>query len=125
MPVTMELRENGRVFYYCVRDPLRLSDLIPLYEQNRKIRDQSLYPIHAIANLSEVRSLPQEILSLSRISPDITHPRAGYIFAITASPFVRSIVDLLIRLVNSNRFRVFATEGEAWDAMRKVIEGVS
>ncbi len=121
MPITMELRENDRVIYYYVAYPSRLSELTPLKEQNQAVRDQHPYTIHVIANLTEIRMLPSDILSLRRGSPNIEHPRAGFVFLVTTSSYVRSIVGIFTRLANTNKFRVVATEEEAWVAVRKLI----
>jgi hypothetical protein len=121
VPITMELRENDRVIYYNVTDPWKLSDLLGLYKQNQTIRDQHMHKIHVLANLTATRHLPADILSARRLSPDITHPRSGYILVAGASPFIHSVVELAIRLLRTEKFQFAATEEAAWITLRKII----
>src|ERR1044071_6755361 len=93
MPVTMNLRENDQVIYYYVTDPWTLGEFMTLYEQNQAIRDQHPHKIHTVANLATARHLPRDILSAIHYSPDIRHPRAGYVYFVGASPFVRKMIE--------------------------------
>jgi hypothetical protein len=121
MPITMELCENDRVFYYRVSPPAQLSELTPLKARNWEIRDQHPHTIHVIANLTEVRKFPPDILSLRHGSPNMKHPRAGLIFIVSESSYVRSILGIISRVANTNKFRVVQTEAEAWTAVREII----
>src|SRR5260221_12423129 len=116
MAIPMELRENDRVIYYYVAFPSRLSELTPLKEQNQAVRDQHPYTIHVIANLTEIRMLPSDILSLRRGSPNIDHPRAGFVFLVTTSSYVRSIVGIFTPSANRNKLRVVGLREQAWIA---------
>src|SRR5689334_725499 len=112
MPITMDLRENNRVFYYRVTYPSHLSELTPLKAQVQAVRDQYPHRIHVIANLTEVRVVPTDILSLRRNSPNLNHPRAGFVFIVTQSPYVRSIVAIIARLANTDKLRIASKEEE-------------
>lgn len=122
MPITMELRENNRVFYYRVTYPSHLSELAPLREQVQAIRDQYPHRIHVIANLTEVRTVPADILSLRRDNPNLNHPRAGLVFIVTPSSYIRSIAAIIAHLTNTDKLRMVTIEEEAWTAVRKLIE---
>src|SRR4051794_8222926 len=89
MPVIMELRENDRVIYYGVTDPWTLGEFRALYTHNQIIREQHLHVIHAVANLSASQQLPRDILNAMHFSPDIRHPRAGYVYFVGPTPFVQ------------------------------------
>lgn len=121
MSVTMELRENDRVIYYRVSGSVSLADLIPLYQQNQAIRENCPYKIHVIANISRAPQFHIDILNARLFSPDVKHPRAGYVFLVGCSPYVRSIVDIAIRLLNVNQFQFLGTEEAAWAAVREII----
>ncbi len=122
MPITMELRDNDRVIYYQITDPWQFDEALTAYKLNNDLRNQHKHKIHTIANISGTRHIPNDVLRLRLFSPDIMHPRAGIAFLVGPSPFARSIIDLIVRLLKTQKIRVVATEEEAWVAVRKIIK---
>ena len=122
MPISMNLRENDRVLYYEVTDPWTFSQLKTAFLQNRAIRDEHPHKIHVIANLLGTRQLPKDIISARTFSPDTTHTRAGYVFFVGPSNFVRSIIEMTTRLLRSDKLQIVSTEDEAWSAVRAIIK---
>src|SRR5258708_11639261 len=113
MPITMELRENDRVLYYEISDPWSLSDLMALYDQNKVIRDQHQAPIHAIANLTAARHLPQGIMGVRSYSPDVMHPRARHVVMAAPHALGKSIGETVCRLLRSLKRHVLAPQRRA------------
>ena len=122
MPITMELREHNRVMYYEITDPWRLSEVYTCYDLNNELRNQYEHKIHTIANVSVMREIPIDALSLRLRSPDLLHPRSGTVFMVGPSPIARSIIELIASLSNPRKIRVIATEEEAWNAVRAMLE---
>ena len=122
MPITMELRENNRVIYYRFVDPWSLDELVSLYKQTVIIRNEHLHTIHAIANLTVTRHLPTDILHIRFTSPDITHPRAGRVVLVGATPLIHSVAKIAIRVLRPGKVQLVATENEAWRSIREIIE---
>ena len=121
MPVTVELLESERVIYYRITDPFRLSDVRVLQPQIQAIRDQYLHTIHLILDVSATHRFPSDILSARHGSPNIHHPRAGLIFVVSPSIYVRSVAEIMARLANTNKLRMARTEADAWTAVREAI----
>ena len=122
MPIKLELRENDRVLYYEVTDPWNMNDLRTLYDENKAIRDQHNYTIHAIVNVIKARNIPQNLLNARTYSPDAMHPRAGYIILVGAHSLLQMIAEVASRVMHSDKFRFFETEEEAWTFIRHVID---
>lgn len=122
MPIRMELRENDHVMYYQVTDPWRFDEALAAYKLNNDLRNQHSHTIHTIANLSATRHIPNDVLRLRLYSPDLLHLRSGSVFLVGPSPFVKSIIDMIIRLLKTQKIHIVATEEDAWLAVRQLIE---
>jgi hypothetical protein len=122
MPIKMELREQNRVMYYEVTDPWRLSEAYACYKVNNDLRNYFQHTIYTIANISAMREIPLDALSLRLYSPDLLHPRAGTAFLVGPSAVARSIIEIIATLSNPRKIRVVSTEEEAWDAIRAMLE---
>ncbi len=98
-----------------------MQEIAPVIEQDRNYRDQSPHPVHAVLNLSAAKHLPPGAISLRHASPDLNHPTAGQVVLVGTNTFVRNVAELIFRLSRTDKFKIFATEEEAWAYLRKVI----
>src|SRR4051794_10786689 len=122
MPIHMEPRENGRVIFYKLTDPWTIPELAGLYPENKVIRDKSEKKVHVIADVSESHKLPDGILKLRGVSPDIAHPTSGYLIVVGAKSFMRNLFEVAFKLLRSGRLKFVATEQEAWAQVYEIIQ---
>ena len=121
MPVSMEIRENGRVVFYQYRDPFNLHELNALYLQDENHRNSVDFLVHTVLDMSGVKNLPQGIIGARVGSPVLVHPRSGVIVVVGAGPLSQSIAGVVLRLTRKQA-HFFKTESEGWDFVRKHLE---
>src|SRR5258706_15901248 len=69
MPITLDLRENGRVLYSVFTFPYTLSDAITAQRKEVELRDKAGGTVHALVNLSASGKPPSGALKVARTSP--------------------------------------------------------
>ena len=124
MPITMDIRENGWVLYLVLTDPWTVEEMWHFVEENRRYRDQCPHTVHVCYNLHDNKYLPPNVLRLSHGAPDVYHPRSGQVVLVGANPTVRSIIEIIFRLVRYDKFKFFSNEQDAWLYLRDFINPV-
>ncbi len=125
MPANLELLENGHVISAVIAVPWQLQDVLDAYATETTWRDQAAWKLHTILDLRRATPAPKGVLSLSRQSPSLIHPRRGAVAIVGGSAFGRTIVEMACRIAGFNQIRFFATPEQAWDYIRQVIAGES
>src|SRR3954466_7654450 len=100
MPVTRELRNDGRVSYYVLTDTWVAADLSGLYPADNKYRDTAPFKVHTVMNLSATRNVPHNVISVRQNAPAFTHPNSGQLVMIGAHSFVRTMAEMIFRLAH-------------------------
>lgn len=122
MPVEQELRENGRVIYVRITDPLTAEELMASAKEQTRFYDNAEGVLHQLADFSKLSTLPNHILRLAQNVPGIKHPKRGQLIVIGANTFVHVVGEMLMRLMHFNTIKFASTEAQAWNEIRKVIE---
>jgi hypothetical protein len=117
MAATIEIRDNGYVVQVVMADPYKGSDLVPLYEADRRHRDafQQQHPgekVDLIVDLSRATNPAQGFLQ-TRQTPSISHPTANYVLIVGANSFMRAMCETIIRITRYNRVKFFDTQDQA------------
>jgi len=120
MPVTLKLRDNGRVLYYTFADPWEIGDLTALYPQSLDYLRSANERIYTLADVRNARRIPSGLLN-ARYGPDWSHPNGGEIVVVGASALLRTFASIVFRLSNFEHIKFFDDEAEAWVYLRQVI----
>lgn len=120
MPVTMELRENGRVLYWVITDPWKVKDLIPLVRETRRLFDSARHKIHSLTNDIHTRQIPAGVLRLREVGP-WSHPASGQLAVVGLPALGTALLDVIAPVTCFDRAKYFNTEEEAWAYLRQAI----
>ena len=121
MPVTLNIREDGRVAYYVLSDPWETRDLVSLYPEDNRFRDGVNHLVHTFMNVSGVRRIPSNIISARFNAPAFTHRNSGQLIMIGARTLPRVVTETICRLARYDRVVFFATEEEGWAYVNKLL----
>ena len=121
MPIAIELREDHHVIYTKITDPVSVDDfdnatliMTPLY-------DNALGKVHQLVNAREMRRVPQGIMRIRTNTPILNHRNRGQLVMVGANTFLRSIAEIMFKLVQFDSVKFFSTDDEAWIYLRNVI----
>lgn len=120
MPVTTELRENGRVLYLVYEDPWTIADVAVIDRQFIDILHQATHPIHALLNVQQIHEFPSGIFT-ARIEMILTHPMSGHLAIIGTSNLVRVFGQTMMRLRGFSRARFFNHEEDGWHYLQQIV----
>src|SRR5258708_15500727 len=121
MPITLELREDKRVLYAVVADPLSAEDLNNSIVEQTPIYDNAQGKLHQFVNVSGVTRLPSGILGIRRDSPIFQHRNSGQLVIVGAHGFVRNVGEVLMKIARFESVKFFGNEPEAWEYVRNLI----
>ena len=122
MPITIDLRENGRVIYAVFVYPYDLADATTGSAKEKELRDKTGGIIHSLLNVAAAGRPPNQVLRAARQGPSLVHPTRGKIAVVGANLFSQTIVQLASKLArHGDTIYFFKTEDEAWAFLRKVI----
>jgi hypothetical protein len=113
MPVTLELRENGRVLHYTFTDPWEIGDLTALYPKSLELLRSANGRLYTLADVRTARRIPSGLLNL-RHGPEWSHPNGGAVAVVGASALLRTFASIVFRLSRFEQARFFDDEDEAW-----------
>ncbi len=120
MPITQELREDGRLLYAALTDPWELADLVPLMAEARGYFADAENKIHVMVNVSQTRSVPSMSLHLLRNHLSLNYPGHGRIAVVGACLAIRAVANTLFTLAHFHHVRFFDTEDEASRYLRSL-----
>jgi hypothetical protein len=122
MPNLMYCAAQGRVLCFRLSDPLTLYDLTRHDHDIRLLLDASRQRIHTCIDARELRTLPHGLLGLAK-SPLLTHPRAGSVAVVGASPLAQTMMTIIAKSAYSAALRHFESETDAWAFLNEQIRG--
>lgn len=120
MPITMELRERGRIFYLVFTDPWLVRDLISIAQQVKVYLDQADHKIHTYADMYSARQVPAGALRIWDI-PNWRHPNSGAVAVVGATVVIKAVGQALIRITRYEHMKFMDTPEEAWTFLRQII----
>jgi len=121
MPVTMEIREDGRVLLLIYTDPVTMQEIGDGFPANLAHRNRTPHTVHTLFDFSHFQHPPAELMR-ARYSPVFTHPRSGQMVVFGANLAVQGIVLRAAEFTrNANKVHFFDTETEAWQYIRTAI----
>jgi hypothetical protein len=123
MPITLEIRENGHILYYVYTDPWQIIDMNTTIKIAEAHYNRVNFKVHSIINLSGSRQVPQGLIHARRSVSTLKHPNNGNAIIFGASNLIKTLGDVLIKLVRYDRVNFFDTEEQAWTHARKLIGG--
>ena len=123
MPVSMELRENGRVVFIVLSDPWNTGDLRSLLRQiSDYLRD--IYPqAHMLVDLTRAKVIPTD--ALQQIFEDLRafKPDSGEVILVGATRAMQLLGELVFRLFHLGSIRFLDTQEAAWALLKEFIAG--
>lgn len=119
MPISIEVGNDGRVIYYTIADPWEIEELMTAYNQEKQIRDDAPHTVHSVSDFSSARRIPKNWWQ-ARYGPGLKHPRAGEMIFVGLNPGLNRLVDVILRVANFKRIKLYNTMDEA----KKHIDGL-
>jgi hypothetical protein len=121
MPSTMEMREDGHVLFIRITDPWSVEEFAnQSYGPTQAYYDKAEHLVHTIICL-DAKKTPDHLLKGRRGAPALSHPNAGQLVIVGASPLLRSLIEVMYKLSGFTRGEFFANEDEAWRYLRQII----
>lgn len=121
MPITMTIREDGRVVHIVGMSPLTSIEMRDLLQKTQTYLDSVTFTVHTVADAREVKVLIPESIRRDTFR-NVNHPRQGVLAIIGANHVLRSIVNAIVTLLGFSKLRFFASEDEAFEWVRAAIE---
>jgi hypothetical protein len=103
MPVILSTSEAEHAVVLTITDPWSVPELSNFYPEIEKIMDKAPVKIHTIVDMAHARRPPPGVLSARLDTPVVHHPNSGLLVIIGASAFVRSLSDVVMRLMRFHR----------------------
>lgn len=104
MPVILSTSETESAVILTITDPWTVPELSNLFPEIESIMNNSTTEkVHTIVDMVKARRPPPGILTSRLQTPVIHNPRSGLLIIIGASAFVRSLSDVVMRLMHFNR----------------------
>src|SRR5258708_10955668 len=116
MPITIDLRENGRVIYAVFVYPYDLADATIGSAMEKELRDKTGGTIHSLLNVAAAGLPPNQVLRAARQGPSLVHPTRGKIAVFGDNLFSQTIGQLASKLArHADTIYFFKTEDKTWD----------
>jgi hypothetical protein len=124
MPVSLELEENGTLLVWKFSDPWTVPELVVHYPKTAEYFNNAQNTIHSLIDFRNVRTLPANVFS-ARNTTTWNHPRSGQMVILGASPLIKNLLEVILKLVRFERIRFFESEEEARAYIRACNEKVA
>ena len=125
MPVTFDLREQGRVIYFKISEPWTMQEVLDGFTQTQAIRDK-IYAedpqrrVHSLIDLMEVTNAAPGVLR-SRRAPGITHPGRGEYVVAASYLLARDLMATVFKVMHIDG-KLFSSLDEAWAYLRPFLQ---
>jgi hypothetical protein len=113
MPVIMSTSEPENAVVLTITDPWSVPELSDLYPEIERLMETSAKPVNTIVDMSKARRPPPGVLSVRLDTPIIHHANSGLLIIVGASAFVRSLSDVVMRLMRFNRVQFVESREDA------------
>jgi hypothetical protein len=121
MPVTMEPCENGHVLRFFISEPWTAREMASVYPASRAYHDKAPHKVHSLL-IVEARQVPPGLLQLRQGPPSLVHPNSGQTVVVGAGAVIRTISEVIFKILRYDRGKFFNTEEEALAYLRQVID---
>jgi hypothetical protein len=121
MPVKLELTHDGYILHYEIADPFEIEELLEAYKQEKELRDNATHTLHALIDFSQVRKIPKNWLA-ARHGPGMNHRTSGEMVCVGLTPGLKMLLDIIFRLANYKRIRLFDSLDEAQAHITRLVE---
>jgi hypothetical protein len=123
MPVSMDLRENGRVVFIVLTDPWNTGDVKSLLRQITVYLRDTCPQAHMLVDLTHARVIPPDVLQ--QIFEDLRSfkPERGEVILVGATRGMQLLGELVFRLFHLGSIRFYDSQAAAWTFLGEIIEG--
>jgi hypothetical protein len=120
MPVTLEVREEGRVLYMTISDPWSVQDILAIQPRTHDLFAKAQHKIHTLVHVT-ARSVPSGMLTARPSSGGLSRPSEGQIVIVGAPALLKAIAEVMFKIAKFTRSSFFDTEEEAWRYLQDIL----
>jgi hypothetical protein len=99
MPYKMTWLIDRRVLHIVIEGELSGDTIRELVAQSRKMTDEGIKPVHAIADTTHAHSIPKHIPMILKEYGGVSPQDTGFTVIIATSPVTRFLAQALLRLL--------------------------
>ena len=123
MPITLELRHEGRVAFQIYSDPLDMREIMLHTERmDSDVFDCASLPVYAILDFTRVTRLPRNLLNIAISRMKRPHSMSHSAILVTDNVLVHTLANVAIKVSQSSEVSVCRTQDEAWQAIEYLLE---
>src|SRR5438105_52679 len=123
MPITLELRCEGRVAFQIYSDPLDMREIMAHTERmDREVFDPARLPVYAILDFTQVTRLPRNLLNIAISRMKRPHRMSHGAILVIDNVLVHTLANVAIKVSQSSEVSVVRTQDEAWQAIEYLLE---
>ncbi len=123
MPITLELRREGRVAFQIYSDPLDMREIMAHTERmDRQVFDCASLPVYAILDFTGVTRLPSNLLNIAISRMKRPHRMSRGAILVIDHVLVRTLANVAIKVSQSSEVSVCRTQAEAWREIDRLLE---
>ena len=123
MPITLELRHEGRIAFQIYSDPLDMREILAHTERmDREVFDQAALPVYALLDFTRVTRLPRNLLNIAISRMKRPHRMRCGAILVTDNGLVHTLATVAIKVSQSSKVSVCRTQDEAWQAIECLLE---
>jgi hypothetical protein len=113
MPVELSVSELDNAVVLTITDPWSVAELSSYYPEIERLMNRSTVKVNTIVDMTRARRPPPGVLSVRLDTPIIHNKNSGRLVIIGASAFVRSLSDVVMRLMHFDRVEFVNSREEA------------
>ena len=121
MPVTLELKENGRIVCLTASDDWTIEEILDLDPQLVDYLRHASHPVHLLVDVSQTDIIPEHFSTLAK-STRYAEPNLGYTAVVSDSFGLQLLSEIISKMVNYNKNRYFRSVDVAYTFLRSVIQ---
>ncbi|MDX2078487.1 MAG: hypothetical protein SFZ02_18795 [bacterium] len=99
MPYTMTWLIDKRVLHIVIEGELNAETIRQMVAESRKMTDEGISPVHAIADATHADSIPKHIPTILKEYGGVSPQDSGFTVIIANSPVTRFLSQALLRLL--------------------------
>lgn len=102
MPVTFELRDDGRLMVWELRTPFSMDEILIYLEQQRHYLSTVDFWVYSLVDIRQVTSIPAHPYKVLKVANwQLANSREA--FFVVTSPAVKAVLQVLFRLARFER----------------------
>src|SRR5260370_34482775 len=123
MPMTLELRYEGRVAFQIYSDPLDMREIMAYTERmDCEVFGRARLPVYAILDFTQVTRLPRNLLNIAISRMKRPHPMIRGAILVIDNILVHTLANVAIKVSQSSEVRECRTQDEAWQEIEYRLE---